>query len=274
MRLADFVPPMRVAGVTGSETDAVVGALVRELRERGRVAVVSADEATADGGTVVEEPVEADSSYVLGAGGVRAVGPPRSLAAVLDELVPAHDYALVTGHPESGLPHVVLGEVRFDGETLVALDLDDPELEDAVDAIEALEPRETLASLVARAKESPDAKRAGALATFTGRVRERDGEDDDPTEYLEFETYEGVAEERMAAIEAQLEARDGVHEVVMHHKTGVVEAGEDIVFVVVLAGHREEAFATVSDGIDRLKDEVPIFKKEVTVEGEFWAHER
>jgi molybdopterin synthase catalytic subunit len=60
----------------------------------------------------------------------------------------------------------------------------------------------------------------------------------------------------------------------MHHRTGVVPAGEDVVFVVVLAGHRGEAFETVSDGIDRLKDEVPLFKKEVTVDEEFWRHER
>jgi molybdopterin synthase catalytic subunit len=66
----------------------------------------------------------------------------------------------------------------------------------------------------------------------------------------------------------------GVHAVRLHHRTGVVEAGEDIVFVVVLAGHRAEAFRAVEDGIDRLKDEVPLFKKEVTVEDTYWAHEQ
>jgi molybdopterin synthase catalytic subunit len=60
----------------------------------------------------------------------------------------------------------------------------------------------------------------------------------------------------------------------MHHRTGVIREGEDIVFVVVLAGHREEAFRTVEDGINRLKDEVPIFKKESTTEEEFWIHEQ
>jgi molybdopterin synthase catalytic subunit len=60
----------------------------------------------------------------------------------------------------------------------------------------------------------------------------------------------------------------------MHHRTGVIEAGEDIVFVVVLAGHRREAFRAVEDGIDRLKDEVPIFKKETTEAEEFWVHRR
>ena len=42
----------------------------------------------------------------------------------------------------------------------------------------------------------------------------------------------------------------------------------------MLAGHREEAFRTVEDGINRLKDEVPIFKKETTESEEFWLHER
>ena len=123
-------------------------------------------------------------------------------------------------------------------------------------------------------KTVPDADRAGAIATFTGRVRARDGSDDDRTERLEVEKYEGVADERMAQIETELEARDGVLAVRTHHRTGVVEAGEDIVHVVVLAGHRREAFRAVEDGIDRLKDEVPLFKKEVTVEDEFWVHER
>jgi len=42
----------------------------------------------------------------------------------------------------------------------------------------------------------------------------------------------------MDAIAAELTERDGVFEVRMHHRTGVIEAGEDIVFIVVLAGHR------------------------------------
>ena len=78
----------------------------------------------------------------------------------------------------------------------------------------------------------------------------------------------------MATLQEELEARDGVHEVRLHHRTGRVDAGEDIVFVVVLAGHRREAFRTVEDGIDRLKDEVPLFKKEVTAAETYWVHER
>ncbi|MFT4923197.1 MAG: molybdopterin synthase catalytic subunit, partial [Haloarculaceae archaeon] len=147
------------------------------------------------------------------------------------------------------------------------------DVEDAVATIEQTEPYECLESLVAQAKRSPQSDLSGAIATFTGRVRAKESEDDDRTEYLEFERYDGVAQERMATIREELEAREGVFEVLLHHRTGVVEAEEDIVFVVVLAGHRGEAFETVEDGINRLKDEVPLFKKEVTVSGEFWAHQ-
>jgi molybdopterin synthase catalytic subunit len=59
----------------------------------------------------------------------------------------------------------------------------------------------------------------------------------------------------------------------LHHRMGVVPKGEDVVYVAVLAGHRAEGFETVEDGIDRIKDEVPLFKKEVTEDGEFWAHD-
>ncbi|MCF2241515.1 molybdenum cofactor biosynthesis protein MoaE, partial [Halobacterium salinarum] len=100
-----------------------------------------------------------------------------------------------------------------------------------------------------------------------------DDPDDTPTRHLEFERYDTVAEQRMATIREQLCERDGVYDVRMHHRTGVVPAGDDVVHVVVLAGHRGDAFRAVSDGIDRLKDEVPLFKKEVTVDDAFWRHD-
>jgi molybdopterin synthase catalytic subunit len=140
--------------------------------------------------------------------------------------------------------------------------------------LDEAEPWITRETLVDRVEASADAELSGAIATFTGRVRARDAPGDDRTTHLAFEKYEGVAAERMDAIAAELAERDGVFDVRMHHRTGVIEAGEDIVFVVVLAGHRREAFRTVEDGIDRLKDEVPIFKKEATEAETFWVHRR
>ncbi|SER23093.1 molybdopterin synthase [Natrinema salaciae] len=278
---------MHVLGVREAEADgdaleSVVDRLVDRLAERGRVGVVRYDSTIADGRQTRESiTLGGDVTYDLGVDGDwTASGTGLSVADALDSLASDCEYAVVTGVPTLQSPSIAVGtaaasESEADDTILAAVggpgDLD---LDTLVRDLEAAEPHETLESLVARVKRSPRADRAGAIATFTGRVRAKDSEDDARTQYLEFEKYEGVADERMAALEADLEARADVFDVELYHRTGIVEDGEDIVFVVVLAGHREEAFRTVEDGINRLKDEVPLFKKEVTVEDEFWVHER
>jgi molybdopterin synthase catalytic subunit len=275
---------MRVLGIVGpsnSGKTALVERLTGRLTDRGRVATVkhltTGPAVDTDGkDTARHRAAGASATYgITDDEGWFATGQDRTLGETLDDLAPHHDYALVEGYSAARVPTVALGGRDHAGETVAtAPDAEAVDLDDLVTAVEELEPRETLQSLVADVKDTPDADLAGAVATFTGRVRRRDHPDDDPTERLEFEKYEGVADERMATLRRELEARDGIHAVRLHHRTGVVEAGEDIVFVVVLAGHRTEAFRTVEDGIDRLKDEVPLFKKEVTVEDTFWAHER
>ncbi len=260
---------MYVLGIVGAdgETVALADRIVAALGERGAVALVVSDE-------VSNDAAGADEVHRLGGGSWTVSARERDLEEILQDIAPRTDYAVLRGFPDAAVGTVTLGRADHDGETvLAATDAAAVETDEIIEAIERLDPYETLESLVADAKASPDETFSGAIATFTGRVRERESPDDTSTEYLEFEKYDGVAEARMADIRADLEGREGVYEVRLHHKTGVVEAGEDIVFVVVLAGHRSEAFETVSDGIDRLKDEVPLFKKEVTVDGEFWAHE-
>ncbi|WP_436910179.1 molybdopterin synthase [Halosimplex marinum] len=270
-----------IAGPSDSGKTTLVERLADRLADRGRVATVKhlKTEPTVDTegkDTARHRAAGADATCgITDDAGWFATGAERSLTETLDELAADFDYCLVEGYSDRPLPTVALGGRDHAGETVAtAPEADAVDLESVVAALDDLEPYESLASLVAEVKRSPDARYAGAVATFTGRVRAQDGPDDEPTEHLEFEKYDGVAAERMAAIREELEARDGVQEVRLHHRTGVVEAGEDIVFVVVLAGHRREAFETVEDGIDRLKDEVPLFKKEVTVDETFWSHER
>ncbi|ADJ14250.1 molybdopterin synthase [Halalkalicoccus jeotgali] len=270
---------MHVLGIVGTadvETTRLVETLTDRLADRGRVATIAStrsEMSKATGPTYRESG--ATSSYELSEDGWTGAGENRTLAETLDDLAPTHEYALVEGFPEAAIPQVVLGDAEYAGEAIAMGDRGDAiDPEGAIDALEASEPYVTLESLVRRAKGSPRADRAGAIATFTGRVRKKDSADDAPTEFLEFETYEGVAQQRFTTIREELEAREGIYEVLMHHRTGVIEAGADIVFVVVLAGHRKEAFRAVEDGIDRLKDEVPIFKKEVTADEEFWVHTR
>jgi len=272
---------VRDGGAGGDALERVVDRIVDRLSERGRVGVVRYDATIADG-THASEAITfgGDVIYDLGVDGDWAAsGTGMSVGDALDSLSTDCEYAVVVGVRTLRHPSIVVGadadEHEPEGPVLATVDGPaDLELDDLVARLESAEPHESLESLVARVKRSPSADRAGAIATFTGRVRAKDSEDDARTEYLEFEKYEGVADERMAALEADLEAREGVFDVELYHRTGVVADGEDIVFVVVLAGHRAEAFRTVEDGINRLKDEVPLFKKEVTVEDEFWVHDR
>ena len=274
---------MKVLGIVGpseSGKTATVERLVERLADRGSVATVK---------HLTHEPVldtegkdtarhrEAGAGTTIGLTddvGWFATGDSLTLDGALETLAPEYDYALLEGFSDSDLPKVALGGADPTGPVVArAADHEALDLEAVIDAIEDVEPFVTLAELVAAVKTSDHSRFSGAIATFTGRVRRLEDPDDRPTEYLEFEKYDGVAEERLAAIREELEAREGVYEVRFHHRTGVVEAEEDVVYVVVLAGHRAEAFETVSDGIDRLKEEVPLFKKEVTVSEEFWAHE-
>ncbi|KZN25415.1 molybdenum cofactor biosynthesis protein MoaE [Haladaptatus sp. R4] len=269
---------MYVVGVTGEGAETVADRLTDRFGESGTVGTVrrepDASGAPAPSGSAASFDAAAETAFELG-DGWRARGQNKSVADVLDLLAPAHEYAVVVGFPDADIPRIVLGDADCSGEVLTrAASPDALDIEAVVTALEATEPHETLESLVARVKRDPEAERSGAIATFTGRVRAKDSDDDSPTEFLDFEMYDGVAQEKLDAIRSDLEAREGVFSVLMHHRTGRIDYGEDIVFVVVLAGHRGEAFRTVEDGIDRLKAEVPIFKKEVTLDEQFWVHDR
>lgn len=261
---------MQTLSVLGPGAAEVVGSLAAVLD--GRVATIDRTE------TNPVEPETADGAYELGPeGSWRGTTAGSGLQSLLDDLAGEFDYALLAGVSRTRMPTVVIGNHELpEGALLLerVADRSALELEAIATTLEETEPYVTLETLIDRVKASPKAERSGAIATFTGRVRAKDAPDDSPTEALTFEKYEGVAETAMARIESELAERDGVLEVQMHHRVGRIEDGEDIVFVVVLAGHRTEAFRAVEDGINRLKDEVPIFKKETTADSEFWVHER
>jgi molybdopterin synthase catalytic subunit len=110
--------------------------------------------------------------------------------------------------------------------------------------------------------------RAGAIATFVGTTRiESRGR---TVGHLDYEAYEGMAEQVMARIAAALKERYDVCEIAIHHRTGRVEIGEASVVIAVSAPHRQDALAACKDAIDTLKEEVPLWKKEVYEGGEEW----
>lgn len=109
---------------------------------------------------------------------------------------------------------------------------------------------------------------AGAIATFTGTVRNRSRDRD--VRYLEYEAYEGMAEETMASLAAELRSRHEIAEIAIHHRVGRVEIGEPSVVIAVSAPHRQAALAACREAIDTLKQTVPLWKKEVYRGGEEW----
>ena len=110
--------------------------------------------------------------------------------------------------------------------------------------------------------------RAGAIATFVGTTRvESRGRS---VEHLDYEAYEGMAENVMAEIAAGLKQRYDLCEIAIHHRTGRVEIGEASVVIAVSAPHRQDALAACKDAIDTLKEHVPLWKKEVYEGGEEW----
>lgn len=110
--------------------------------------------------------------------------------------------------------------------------------------------------------------RAGAICTFTGVVRDNSRGVD--VTHLEYEAYAGMAEKQMRVIADEIGERWPEARVAMSHRTGRLEIGEASVVVSVSAPHRAEAIAACKWGIDRLKESVPVWKKEFATDGGTW----
>ena len=109
---------------------------------------------------------------------------------------------------------------------------------------------------------------AGAIATFVGTTRKRSRGRD--VLHLEYEAYEGMAEQVMADLGDELKRRHELCEVAIHHRVGRVDIGETSVVIAVSAPHRAAALGACRDAIDELKVSVPLWKKELYVGGEEW----
>jgi MoaE-MoaD fusion protein len=109
---------------------------------------------------------------------------------------------------------------------------------------------------------------AGAVASFVGTVRARSRDRD--VVYLEYEAYEGMAEEVMAQLAEVLKVRYDLTEVAITHRVGRVDVGEASVAIAVSAPHRQDALTACAEAIDTLKHTVPLWKKEVYEGGEEW----
>ncbi|MBS7642139.1 MAG: molybdenum cofactor biosynthesis protein MoaE [Candidatus Bathyarchaeia archaeon] len=117
-----------------------------------------------------------------------------------------------------------------------------------------------------------DSYKIGAIAVFIGIVRGIGVKGD--VERLEVEAYEEMAEDRLEKICRELEGREGIVAVEIHHFVGEFKVGEVLVYVAVAGSHRREVFETLIEAVERYKREVPLFKREMLRSGEsYWIEE-
>jgi MoaE-MoaD fusion protein len=165
---------------------------------------------------------------------------PAGLVFAVNRAYVARDSALAEGDEVALIPPVSGGAFRL--------------TEDTID----------LVTVVAEVEDD----RAGAIATFVGTVRaESRGR---KVMRLEYEAYEGMAENVMADLAEQLNQRYDLCAVAITHRVGVCEIGDVSIAIAVSAPHRQDALAACKDAIDTLKETVPLWKKEVYEGGEEW----
>ncbi|HEX5415962.1 MAG TPA: molybdenum cofactor biosynthesis protein MoaE [Chloroflexota bacterium] len=127
--------------------------------------------------------------------------------------------------------------------------------------------RPIVADEVVRRVEDPG---NGAICVFYGVVRDH-ALSGKATRFLEYEAYAEMAEAKMAEIAAEIRERWGLDRVAMTHRVGRLGLGEPSVVIAVGTPHRKQAFEACEYAIDRLKEVVPVWKKEIGPDGEAWV---
>jgi len=109
---------------------------------------------------------------------------------------------------------------------------------------------------------------SGAVALFLGVVRNNNlGR---RVLYLEYDAYPEMAERKLREVAEEAQARWPITDVAIAHRTGRLEIGETSLLVAVSSPHRHDAFAACQHIVNRIKEVVPIWKKEVWEGGEAW----
>jgi len=136
----------------------------------------------------------------------------------------------------------------------------------------------SLSDLLESVRKRTDFHKVGTMALFIGVVR-GETKKGESVKRLQLEAYDEKADEVLEKICSDLKTRKGVVDVQIHHFTGDFELGEDLVYVLVAGGHRQNVFPVLQKAVERYKKEAPIFKKEY-VKGKkgaiesYWVSER
>jgi molybdopterin synthase catalytic subunit len=108
----------------------------------------------------------------------------------------------------------------------------------------------------------------GAVVTFIGIVR--DNSEGKRVLYLEYDVYPAMAKKKLSEIVEEIQARWGSVNIAIVHRVGRLEIGDTAIVIAVGSAHRLEAFQACQYAIDRIKEIVPIWKKEFYEDGSAW----
>ncbi|MFN2131648.1 MAG: molybdenum cofactor biosynthesis protein MoaE [Anaerolineae bacterium] len=113
----------------------------------------------------------------------------------------------------------------------------------------------------------------GAVTTFVGVVRGTTGGRE--TRYLEYEAYAEMALRTLSQVGSEVQERwPEVRQVAIVHRVGRLEIGETAIVIALSAAHRRQTFDALHYAIDRIKEIVPIWKREVWADGSEWKSEQ
>ncbi|MHA1843553.1 MAG: molybdenum cofactor biosynthesis protein MoaE [Promethearchaeota archaeon] len=130
----------------------------------------------------------------------------------------------------------------------------------------------TLDSIIQFLKKDLEIKKAGAILTFTGIVREN-SMDGKLVKGIQIDAYEEVANKSIEKICNEIKQAKGIIELIIVHLKGNFNLSEDLVHVVVASAHREEGFKALETAVERYKKEIAVWKKEIYSNGTSrWIH--
>jgi len=136
----------------------------------------------------------------------------------------------------------------------------------------------SISHLLENTRKQSEFHKVGAIAMFIGVVR-GETQEGETVKSLVLEAYKEKADEVLENICKELQAKEGIVDVQIHHFTGEFHVGEELVYVLVAGSHRSHVFPVLEEAVERYKKEAPIFKKETItnkkgVMKSYWVSER
>tara|TARA_B100000686_G_scaffold317397_1_gene366128 strand:- start:214 stop:849 length:636 start_codon:yes stop_codon:yes gene_type:complete len=167
---------------------------------------------------------------------------PEAIVVAVNEEYRSHSYRISEGDEIAFIPPVSGGS----GEVLLTNQVIDQE------------------AITAKVRDSSN----GAVVTFLGTTRGNTGERQ--VNYLEYEAYDSMAEKKLAEIILEIRNDWNIEDIAIAHRLGRLDIGDISLVVAIASPHRKDAFEAIQYCVDRIKEIVPIWKKEYFQGGEVW----